>query len=264
MRIIRLLLCLLVLVGVACTDDDEPSVRPQDSPAPPATTPADETPTPEASESPVAGTGCANEEQILGDARDSDRMLRGDVDGDGEGDRVAIVVDRSAEEERCRAFIVVMSRFGSFPEPIEQGGMSIDVGFPTLVSLVNIDGVPGLDVVMNMVAGASTQFAGVYTAAEGRPERLTFDQPTEFGNLFPTGGSVGHMEATDCVGPGAIVISVATPKGAGYKVTRTAYVVVDGKLTPQEEGVSTERIPADGFDRFPEFQASPFGSCPTS
>jgi hypothetical protein len=40
--------------------------------------------------------------------------------------------------------------------------------------------------------------------------------------------------------------------------------VVDGKLTPQEEGVETARISLERLDRFPEFQASPFGSCPTS
>ena len=260
MRTIRLLLCLLVLVGAACADDDEPSVRPQDSPAPPATTPADETPTPEETEE---AFDCANQADALEEAGSSDRSLTGDVDGDGNDDTVILVLDQSGDQG-CQAFIIVESAAGTASAPIVQEGMSLDVGFPALVSLVNIDGAPGLDVVMNMVAGASTQFAGVYTAAGGQPQRLTFDQPTEFGNLFPTGGSVGHMEATDCVGPGAIVISVATPKGDGYRVTRTAYVVVEGKLTPQEEGVSTERIPADGFDRFPEFQASPFGSCPTT
>jgi hypothetical protein len=260
MRTTRLLLCLLVLIGAACSGDDEPTVQPQDSPAPPATTPAEESPTPEET---AEDFDCANQADALEEAESSDRSLTGDVDGDDADDTVILVLDQSGDEG-CQAFIIVESAAGTSSAPIVQEGMSLDVGFPALVSLVDIDGEPGLDIVMNMIAGASTQFAGVYTAGGGNPERLTFDQPTEFGNLFPTGGSVGHMEATDCVGPGAIIISVATPKGDGYKVTRTAYVVVEGKLTPQEEGASTQRIPATGFDRFPEFQASPFGSCPTA
>jgi hypothetical protein len=262
-RRLSMVLLVTLLLGVACSGDDDPSVRPEDSPAPPASTPADETPevTPSPSISEVA-TGCANEGDALSSARSTDRMLQGDVDGDGDGDRVAIVIDREAEEARCRAFIVVMNRFGSFPATIEQEGMSFDVGFPALVSLAEIDGAPGLDIVMYMIAGASTQFAGVYTAHDGIPERLTFAQPSEFGDLFPTGGSVGHLEASDCVGPGAIVITTAVPKADDYKVSRTAYVVVEGQLEPQEEGASTARIPTDDLQTYPEFAASPFGSCP--
>jgi hypothetical protein len=260
MRTTRLLLCLLILIGAACSGDEEPTVQPQDSPAPPPSTPAEGSPSPVPTEEDF---DCVNQADAVAGTASSDRSLTGDVDGDGNNDTVTVVIDASGSDG-CQAFIIVESAAGTSSTPIEQEGMSLDVGFPALVSLVNIDGEPGLDIVMNMIAGASTQFAGVYTAGAGQPERLTFDQPTEFGNLFPTGGSVGHMEATDCVGPGAIIISVATPKGDEYKVTRTAYVVVEGKLTPQEEGASTERIPATGFDRFPEFQASPFGSCPTA
>jgi hypothetical protein len=258
MRSIRVLVALVLLAGVACGGDDETTPEPLATPAPSPTVEESQTSAP----SPTAtGFACPNQEEALTHVGEDGRSLRGDVDGDGSDDTVSIVVDLSGEPG-CLAFIVIESADGVNSAPIDQEGLSTDVGFPALVSLVNIDGEPGVDVLMNMVAGASTQFAGVFTAPGGVPTRLRFEQPTEFGDLFPTGGSVGHLEASDCIGPGAIIISTATPKADDYKVTRTAYVVVDGELSPQEEGVETVRIPLERLDRFPEFQASPFGSCP--
>ena len=253
-------MALVLLAGAACGGDDEATPEPVATPAPSPTVDEGDTPAPSPTESEFV---CANQEESLTHVGEDGRSLKGDVDGDGSDDTVSIVVDLSGEPG-CLAFIVIESTRGVNSAPIDQEGMSTDVGFPALVSLVNIDGEPGVDVLMNMVAGASTQFAGVFTAPRGVPTRLRFEQPTEFGDLFPSGGSVGHLEASDCIGPGAIVISTATPKEDDYRVTRTAYVVVDGKLTPQEEGVETARISIDQLDRFPEFAASPFGSCPTS
>ena len=260
MRSIGPFLMAIILVGTACGGDDEPASRTATTPTGPAPVDATESSAPSPSE---AGFDCANQEAALARVGEEGRSLVGDVDGDGSDDNVSIVVDPSGESG-CLAFIVVESAAGINSAPIDQEGMSIDVGFPALVSLVNIDGVPGADILMNMVAGASTQFAGVFTAPGGVPTRLRFEQPTEFGDLFPTGASVGHLEASDCVGPGAVVISTATPQGDDYKVTRTTYVVVEGQLTAQEEGRQTARISLDELDRFPEFRASPFGSCPSN
>jgi hypothetical protein len=258
MRSLRLVLVVAFLAGAACGGEDEPTVEPEASPAPSATSEPAESPAPSPSEEDFP---CSNQADSLEQAGDLGNPLEGDVDGDGSDDSVSIVVDPDGDPG-CQAFIVMETAAGTASAPIDQEGMSLDLGFPALVTLVQIDGVPGLDVVVNLVAGASTQFAGVFTFSDGAPQRLRFDQPTEFGDLFPTGGSTGHLEASDCVGPGAIVISQAVPREDEYKVTRTAYVVVDGRLTPQEEGVTTARLPLEHLDRFPEFRASPFGSCP--
>ena len=257
-----ILVGLLLVSATACGGDDEPSSDSAPTPLPsasPEPEPSAE-PTPTIVE-PEPENDCPNQAGVTTGDDAFGRSLKGDVSGDGQPDVVTIVRDESGPQG-CQTFLIVESAAGERSTPIDQEGMSTDVGFPALVSLANIDGEPGLDVVMNMVAGASTQFAGVFTAADGVPQRLRFEQPTEFGDLFPTGGSVGHLEASDCVGPGAIVISRAVPQGDEYKITRTAYVVVDGLLTPQEEGVKTARLPIERLDRFPEFRASPFGSCP--
>ncbi|MGH2752973.1 MAG: hypothetical protein ACRDLB_00940 [Actinomycetota bacterium] len=253
MRVIPFLLITALLGCGACTDGDDPAPKPSPEPAP-----SDQT----APASPTATdvSACPNQDDAIAGAGDRP-SLTGDVDGDGADDVVTIALDE-AGPRGCTAFLIVATGFRNSSVPIDQEGMSTEVGFPALVRLAEIDGQAGLDVIVNLVAGASTQFAGVFTGG-GEPERLRFEQPTEFGDLFPTGSSVGHLEASDCIGPGAIVISEAVPKGAQYQVTRTAYVVVDGKLAPQEEGVTTERLPLDRLDRFPEFRASPFGSCPT-
>ena len=255
------LIGLLLVAGSACGGDEEPAADPAPTPLPSATP----EPEPSAEATPTVvepESDCPNEAGVTTGDDSFGRSLKGDVSGDGEPDVITIVRDDSGPQG-CQTFLIVESAEGEHSTPIDQEGMSTDVGFPALVSLADIDGDSGLDVVMNMVAGASTQFSGVFTAAKGVPERLRFEQPTEFGDLFPTGGSVGHLEASDCVGPGAIVITQAVPQGDEYKITRTAYVVVGGLLTPQEEGVKTARLPIERLDRFPEFRASPFGSCPT-
>ena len=256
MRFLSFCVAGLLLLGAACSDDEEPTP----DPTPTVSVSPEETPTPDTTPSETGVTDCDNETEALsGEANGS---LIGDVDGDGNEDTVSVFVDESGDQG-CQAFITIETGSGEGVAPIVQEGTTFEVGFPALAMLAEIDGEPGLDIVVNLIAGASTQFAGVYTAHDGFPERLTFDVPTEFGDLFPTGGSVGHLEASDCVGPGAITITTAVPQGDRYKVTRSAYVVVDGKLTPQEEGQSIEKVPLDdALDRFPEFQASPFGSCP--
>jgi hypothetical protein len=78
------------------------------------------------------------------------------------------------------------------------------------------------------------------------------------GNLFPTGGSVGHIEGSDCAGDG-VVISSAVPAGKKYEVTRTFYDFEETTLVPR--GSDRHVVGAASLNNYPEFAGPPFARC---
>ena len=91
-----------------------------------------------------------------------------------------------------------MSEAATVTGPIEGWDPSAGVALPTLNRLAQIDGRPGAEIVVNLAAGASTQFVGAFAVAEGTVERLatTGDEASSgTADLFAFGGSVGHLEA---------------------------------------------------------------------
>ncbi len=135
---------------------------------------------------------------------------------------------------------------------------------PSLHGLREIDGEPGLEIVVNEAAGASTQFVGVYRVGEEAIEQLRFPKGTA--GLFAFGGSVGHLEAVDCSGRANVVVSSAVPApGEGaleenlYRVGRI-FINYEGSR-PEVESKEIQRVPIEDLDRFPEYANSPFGSC---
>jgi hypothetical protein len=81
-------------------------------------------------------------------------------------------------------------------------------------------------------------------------------------DLFPFGGSVGHLEGVDCGEDGTVVASSAVPSGGGgvlYDLTRRFLTIEDGRFV--QDRVRTERVTIDQLQTFPEYQAGPFGSC---
>ena len=188
--------------------------------------------------------------------------LRGDVSGDGVDDRIHVVVDDDADIG-CRAFLVVMHNHELATVALDVDGLDPSLGLPALRDLKQVDSGDGADVVVDLIAGASTVFAGVYSMATGELARLTIEgsePPVQ--DLFAYGGGVAQLSAVDCAAEGAIVISTAVPRGARYLVTRNYYTAAAGALTsrgePSTRKVTFERLPA----RFPEFAGPPFGSCP--
>ncbi|MFN2586937.1 MAG: hypothetical protein ABR613_02300, partial [Actinomycetota bacterium] len=92
--------------------------------------------------------------------------------------------------------------------------------------------------------------------------RLVTAEPGESAvaeGLLGFGGSVGHLEAVDCAPGGGIVSSFAAPDGRSYRIERR-FLVFDGPRLV-EDRVEVERAPLEELDRFPEYAASPFGSC---
>lgn len=244
-RIVAVRFLLVVsVVASACNGDGEPDAR-STSPSPDEAV-AEET------------FDCPNQGDAI--AREPDGSLRGDVTGDGAPDGVSLVKDPEGPEG-CAAFIVVVSDSSRSSVPIEQEAVTTELGLPSLRGLVELDGEEGLEIVVGLIAGASTELFGAWGAAGGSLDRIAVeDAGGDIGNLFPSGGSVGHVEASDCSGDGEVVISRGAPQGGGYRVTRTFLEAQDGTFVKVRR--ERERIDSGaGFDRFPEFLASPFGSC---
>ena len=185
--------------------------------------------------------------------------LVGDVDGDGNEDRVFVAVDERARRG-CGAFVAVDTGDRLLAAPIADDFISFELGLPTLKMLASINLVAGSEIVVDVSAGASTQFAAVFTVVAGRLSRVTV--PGASNPLsFAYGGSVGHVAGIDCQSDGRIVISSATPRRARYRLTRR---FADARGTEWGlDRAATERVLVSlkGLRAYPEFVRSPFGSC---
>lgn len=234
-----------------------------EDPLPPSSTRT--SPVPSAAGDDSRTKACPNEKDVAGDESLRAGSLTGDVTGDGDDDDVHVAID-AAGETRCRAFLVVEEGDGLATISVDVEGVDLSLGLPVLKELRQIDGTAGAEVVIDLVAGASTIFAGVYTYAEGELVRMTIEgskTPTE--HLFAYGGGVGQLSAVDCAGEGTVVISSAAAHGARYKVTHRSYQVSEGALVLSDtvkvpEKIAIELLPST----FPEFAGPPFASCPTT
>jgi hypothetical protein len=205
------------------------------------------------------GTGCPNG-STAADNRGSLRRgrLAGDVDGDGSTDQISLAVDADARPG-CRAFVVVQTAEARLIAPIGERHLEIDLGFPVLDSLVGVDHRVGGEIVVRIAAGASTEFAGLFTVVDDALERVRLNGP--HGNLFPSGGSVGHLEASNCGPDGAVVISIATARGRRYVLERRFHFFEETSLVEEESLAERRRISPDALASFPEFGAPPFSLC---
>lgn len=186
--------------------------------------------------------------------------MSGDVNGDGVVDAVWIHFD-SVGPQGCQAFVVAESTASLLSGPLETWRPDLGLPMPTASGLYEIDGEPGLEVVVNMGVGASTQFVGVVTFDNGSLTQIEVQEGegTLADGLFGFGGSVGHLDAIDCSETGTVVASSATPAGRQYRVRRT-FLTFEGSDLVESE-VEIERIPLEEIDAFPEYAASPFGNC---
>jgi hypothetical protein len=253
----------------AASPGSPPSQRPAETPRPatptadasepgPETPDTNVTPAPEPSES--LPNQCPKEWGILADGNLAQpRSLTGEVDGDGVTDEIRLVVDRKAKPG-CQAWVVVATDGGDIAAPIEEEDLPFDLGLPALERLVPVDNRAGDEVLIRIHSGASTQFFGLFTAVDGELRRVLIirkDEGPPVALSLPSGGSVGHFDAADCARD-RVVISSAVLKGDRYKVKRSFY-----SPGPVLRGRSTEQklVAAKGMNDFPEFAATPLGSC---
>jgi hypothetical protein len=205
-------------------------------------------------------SSCPNQDEAVGAAVQRDPAGSGDVDGQGGPDPIFVVVDEQGAPG-CVGFVVVdlggesASAAVSFPD-IDPG-----FGFPSFNSTAPINDLPGDEIVVNVMAGASTQFVSVYTFEGAALVEVSFENGAgdQTSGVFGFGGSVGHVEAVDCVADGRVVVSSATPKGKRYALSR---LFLD-PLGAAWSAVGAERAIGSlrQVTNNPEFAGSPFLNC---
>ena len=260
------------LLLVACNGEDPGSELPPGvTEGRPSIGPATAPPTTSASPTSTAvAASCPNEAAVAEDpARRTGTSIQADVNGDGSSDRIALASDPEGDDD-CTTFVVVeLGGGGTASAPVWEIGPEGGLPQPRLHGVTDIDGRAGGEVLVDEAAGASTQLVGAFVFVDNDLRRVTVDGTlTEvsggsYEDLFPYGGSVGHVEAVDCVDE-QVVVSVATPRTTSgaepdYVVERRFFTFDGAELLSEE----TERSPVtiDELNRYPEFGSGPFASC---
>ena len=258
---------LLLFVYTGCSAEDTPLRTDGPSPAPseaPASTTPDVSPVPTPASTPTgvdpSGSACPNQDEAVGAAIQRDRAGSGDIDGQGGPDPIFVVADAQGAPG-CAGFVAVdlgaepVSAAVSFPE------IDPRFGFPSFNSTAAINDLPGEEIVVNVAAGASTQFVSVYTFEGAALIEVSFENAAgdKTSGVFGFGGSVGHVEAVDCVADDRVVVSSATPKGRRYALSR---LFLD-PLGAAWSAVGAERSIGSlrQVTNNPEFAGSPFLNC---
>jgi hypothetical protein len=258
-------IALVALVSIACSEHLD--TRAVQRLRPPETSVAPLPSVPESSTAPPIEEGsCPNQAEVT--SNPLNRVagpLIGDATGDATPERIYLSLDE-AGTPGCQAFVVVAGA-STITAPIEGWDPTAGISSPTLNGLVQIDGRPGVEIVVNLAAGASTQFVGAFAVSSTAIERLTTSgdaTTTGSADLFAYGGSVGHLEAVDCAPDGQVVLSSAIPKGDRYQVDRRFFVPSGATLQLQADASRRAVVSLNRLEDFPEFGASPFGTCPTA
>ncbi|MDQ3656738.1 MAG: hypothetical protein M3457_16890 [Chloroflexota bacterium] len=173
-----------------------------------------------------------------------------------------LAVDRRAKPG-CQLFLAATSGSMTGSLAIEQPEMDLALIPPALNGLAAIDAEPGLEVVVDLVTGASTRFVGLFGAPTGALRRVEIDgSSTAPADLFAYGGSVAHLDGVDCVRPqGTIVVSSASPTANRYAVLSRYYRVADGRSTPLPARTKRRTVRAGALGSFPELMSAPFAGC---
>lgn len=207
-------------------------------------------------------SGCANEGSLIDEATADAGAFGADLDDDGLDEQLILAKDPGGPRG-CQAILgVIGASLGRLYLPIDDE-VSFDLGLPAVSGVTEIDGAAPKEIVVNLLSGASTGFAGLFSIKDGRLVRIVLEGDSPYSRLFPFGGSVGHLEGSDCSGRGTIVISSATAVGRGrYKVVRRFFESIGAAFVLDEQATETEKVEPKDLKSFPEFGGAPFASCP--
>jgi hypothetical protein len=249
---------LLVFLLSACSGEPEPS---RESASPQASLPAAETPGAGASEAPR----CPNEAAAVGSRQVAGGEATGDVDGDGSDDVVFVVRDDSGTAG-CQTFLVAETAGGVLSLPTDEPDVSYALQAPRVNSLAQVDGSSGLEILVDLEQGASTQFLGMFRVNGGALQKVRIGGGSPYGDLFPYGGSVGHIEASNCTeGQGAdMLIAIATPNATDYTIRTVLYELRGATLIPLPRPEQPPISTGSDVELSEGFDSSPFGDCPAS
>lgn len=191
--------------------------------------------------------------------------VSGDVDGDGSDDVVFVVRDESSPPG-CQTFLVAETAEGVLSTPTEEPDIAYALQAPRVNSLAQIDGDGGLEILVDLEQGASTQFLGMFKVESGALQKVRIGGGSAYGDLFPYGGSVGHIEASNCAEtPGAdVLIASATPNATDYTIRTVLYEMRETTLVPLPRSEQPPISTGPDVELREGFDSSPFGDCATS
>ena len=174
--------------------------------------------------------------------------LSGDVDGDGDVDRV----------ELCGRELVVEGIAGAEIEPLDWPGTN-----PELLLLAEIDGQPGLETVVEMSPANVYEPGAVFTVRDAELRRMTFEgggvaELVPLDDEFPAG--------VDCAGrPGRIVVTSGDLARGTDRFWRISRSVLEASGTRFERVRRTwfrVRVGPGAERRWPELGGHSLRSCP--
>lgn len=187
-----------------------------------------------------------------------------DITGDGTEDLAGLVRDESGEIG-CRDFLVAETEGGALVTSLNDPGGDYGLADPRIHALAEIDAEPGAEIVVDLDQGASTQFVGIFTVHDGDLQRVRVPAEGGLSDLFPYGGSVGHIETSDCgEDEGTVIVSFATPVGDRYQVKRSVYRFEGVELVLDRSASERISVAAEEVQDLPEYRSAPFGSCARS
>lgn len=141
-------------------------------------------------------------------------VLRGDVDGDGRSDRVAMAVRRD-QPLACRYILWVASTTRIISEVVRQPSFYDTRRTPYLAELARVNRSRGAQLVVDFGIGAGVDSYGIYALLGGRIVRMRVqgDKGTPTADTFQSGGSnAGGTNAICAAGPGGgIVLEASYP-----------------------------------------------------
>ena len=156
-------------------------------------------------------------------------VLRGDVDGDGRSDRVAMAV-RQGQPLACKYVLWVASKGRVISAVVRQPSLEDTKRTPYLAELARVNRGRAAQLVVDFGYGASVDSYGLYAVLGGRIVRMRVQgyQGTPIADTFPSGGSnAGGINSICAAGPGGGMVLVASyPAVTPLPVPRSGTVYV--------------------------------------
>lgn len=244
--------CLATVLVLGCGRSDDASPDPAPVAAPSTTM----------SEAPTCEEVVSGKSDLPATYRAKGKELVGDVDGDGNDDRVSLRADE-ARPARCRSLLVVYSAAGDASvarvTPLPWPGTD-----PDLLLLAEIDGRSGVEPVIALSPAAVYQPGAVFTMGDGRLTRMRLlgtdaDDLFPFYDEFPAG--------VDCAAePGTLVVTFGDLADGGkddrhWEITRTVFRAAGNGFERVRDRELLVEVGPEAGQRWPEVRGDPFRSC---
>lgn len=208
---------------------------------------------------------CPNQDDAVASGERAGGEVEGDVDGDALDDVVYVVRDE-AGAPGCQTFLVAETERDTLVAATEDPDVSYALEAPRINSLVQVDGSGGLEILVDLEQGASTQFLGMFKVTDGTLNKIRIGGGSAYGDLFPYGGSVGHLEASNCTDEAGadVLIAMATANAADYSVRTVLYELRGSVLEPLPRSKQPPIAIGTNIESSEGFSSSPFGDCSSS